>query len=198
MWLCVGLGNPGPEYESNRHSVGFRIVGELARRGGAGRWRSKFGAELAEATVGGQKVLLCKPMEFMNVSGQSVARVARFHKVIPAETVVVHDDLDLPFARLKLGLGGGHGGHNGLRSLIADLGSPDFARVRVGIGRPADGRDPADWVLSDFSRAEQKELPFAVGEAADAVETIVRDGLPAAMNRWNVRKRNERNDGGGT
>jgi PTH1 family peptidyl-tRNA hydrolase len=128
-------------------------------------------------------------MEMMNVSGQAVTRVARFWKIAPAETVVAHDDLDLPFGRLKLDAGGGgHGGHNGLRSLIASLGSADFLRVRVGIGRPAPGRqDPADYVLSDFSRAEQAELPDLCARAAEAVETIVLSGLTAAMNRFNAR-----------
>jgi PTH1 family peptidyl-tRNA hydrolase len=124
-------------------------------------------------------------MEFMNLSGQAVARVAGFWKIPVADTIVVHDELDVPFGRLKLGVGGGHGGHNGLRSLIADLGDPGFARVRVGIGRPLPGRDAADYVLTDFSRAEAKELTELRALAADAVEAIVVQGVPAAMNRFN-------------
>jgi PTH1 family peptidyl-tRNA hydrolase len=124
-------------------------------------------------------------MEFMNVSGQAVARVAGFWKVGVAETVVVHDELDLPFERLKLGAGGGPGGHNGVKSIISALGDPGFPRVRIGIGRPAPGRDPAAWVLSDFSRAEAAVLDDLVGRAADAVEAIVADGLTTAMNRFN-------------
>jgi peptidyl-tRNA hydrolase, PTH1 family len=188
MWLVVGLGNPGREYAGNRHNVGFEIVAELAARAKAPPLREKFGAELGEATIRGEKVLLCKPMEFMNVSGQPVARVAGFWKIAPEQIVVVHDDLDLPFGRLKLGAGGGHGGNNGVRSLIADLGTADFLRVRFGIGRPPAGRDGADYVLSDFSRAEQKELPDRRIEAADAVEEIIAKGLTAAMNRFNTKK----------
>ena len=133
MWLVVGLGNPGSQYQTNRHNVGFMVVDELLRRGRAPAPRAKFGAEINEASVAGDKALFCKPMEFMNVSGQVVQRVAQFWKVTPAETVVVHDELDIPFSRLKLGAGGGHGGHNGLRSIIADWGTADFVRVRFGI-----------------------------------------------------------------
>ena len=188
MWLVVGLGNPGREYAGNRHNVGFDVVTELAARAKAPPLREKFGAEIGEATIRGERVLLCKPMEFMNVSGQAVARVAKFWKIAPASIVVVHDDLDLPFGRLKLGAGGGHGGNNGVRSVIADLGTADFLRVRFGIGRPAPGGDAANHVLADFSRAEQKELPDLRSVAADAVEEILASGLTAAMNRFNVKK----------
>src|SRR6185295_6676434 len=180
MHLIVGLGNPGAQYADNRHNVGFMVVDELARRGRAGTPREKFGAELVEVTVGGKRLLLCKPQEYMNVSGQAVARVAGFWKVSLGETIVVHDELDLPFERLKLGAGGGPGGHNGVKSIISALGDPAFARVRVGIGRPAPGRDPADWVLSNFSRAESSVLPEIVARAANAVEAIVREGLTPA------------------
>ena len=188
MWLVVGLGNPGREYAGNRHNIGFEVVAELAVRAKAPPMREKFGAELAETTLRGQRVLLCKPMEFMNVSGQPVARVAKFWKIPPAETIVVHDDLDLPFGQLRLGAGGGHGGNNGVRSLLADLGTPEFVRVRFGIGRPAPGGDPASYVLADFSRAEQKDLPDLRMQAADAVEEILASGLTAAMNRFNKKK----------
>jgi PTH1 family peptidyl-tRNA hydrolase len=185
MHLIVGLGNPGPQYADNRHNVGFMVVDELARRGQAAAPRDKFGASLAEATIARVRVLLCKPQEFMNVSGQAVARVAGFWKISLAETIVVHDELDVPFERMKLGAGGGPGGHNGIKSMISSLGDPGFARVRVGIGRPAPGRDPADYVLSDFSRAEAAVLPDVIARAADAVEAIVADGLAVAMNRFN-------------
>jgi peptidyl-tRNA hydrolase, PTH1 family len=188
MWLVVGLGNPGREYAGNRHNVGFEVVAELAARAKAPPLREKFGAEIGEATIRGERVLLCKPMEFMNVSGQSVARVAKFWKIAPESIIVVHDDLDLPFGRLKLGAGGGHGGQNGVRSVIADLGSADFLRVRFGIGRPGTGGDAANYVLADFSRAEQKDLPDLRSIAADAVEEILANGLSAAMNRFNVKK----------
>lgn len=188
MWLVVGLGNPGSQYAGTRHNIGFQVVDELLTRWKAPPPRDKFGAELTEATVAGDKVLFCKPQEFMNVSGQAVARVAQFWKVAPKETVVVYDDLDLPFGRLKLGTGGGHGGHNGMRSILADWGTPDFLRVRVGIGRPPAGHDSAGYVLGHFSRAEQADLPQVVTGAAEAVETIVRSGLAVAMNKFNVRK----------
>jgi PTH1 family peptidyl-tRNA hydrolase len=185
MHLVVGLGNPGAQYQDNRHNLGFMVVDELVARARASAPRAKFGAELVEGTLGGQRVLFCKPMEFMNVSGQVVARVAGFWKIPVSETIVVHDELDLPFGRLKLAAGGGPGGHNGIRSLIADLGDPGFARVRVGIGRPLPGRDAADYVLTNFSRAEAKELPELRMLAADAVEAIIAQGVAPAMNRFN-------------
>jgi PTH1 family peptidyl-tRNA hydrolase len=188
VWLVVGLGNPGSQYQGNRHNVGFMVVDELLRRGRASTPRAKFGAEINEATLAGQKALFCKPMEFMNVSGQAVARAAQFWKIAPHETVVIHDELDVPFARLKLGAGGGHGGHNGLRSIIADWGTPDFNRVRFGIGRPPAGKPGASYVLENFSRDEQSQLPDLIGEAADAVEAIVGSGLSAAMNKFNAKK----------
>jgi PTH1 family peptidyl-tRNA hydrolase len=185
MWLVVGLGNPGRQYAGNRHNIGFDVVAELASRAKAPPLREKLGAAIGETTIRGQKVLLCKPMEFMNVSGESVARVAKFWKIPVERTVVVHDDLDLPFGRLKLGAGGGHGGNNGVRSVIADLGSPDFLRVRFGVGRPPAGRDAAAHVLADFTGAERAELTALRELAADAVEEIIASGLPVAMNRFN-------------
>jgi PTH1 family peptidyl-tRNA hydrolase len=204
MHLVVGLGNPGPEYQENRHNLGFKVVDELlarARRLPPGMApRAKFGAEIGEVTIAGERVLLCKPMEFMNVSGQAVARVAGFWKVPVGELIVVHDELDLPFGRLKLGTGGGHGGHNGIRSLLADLGDAGFARVRVGVGRPTPGHDPANYLLSNFSRAEAKELPDLIGTAADAIEAIVNGGLTAAMNKFNGKgqdsQKDDKKDGG--
>jgi PTH1 family peptidyl-tRNA hydrolase len=195
MHLVVGLGNPGDEYQDNRHNLGFKVVDELRARARGALSRAKFGAELCEVTLAGKRVLLCKPMEFMNVSGQAVARVASFWKVPAADLIVVHDELDLPFGRLKLGAGGGHGGHNGVRSMLADLGSAEFARVRVGVGRPAAGRDSADYLLSNFSRAEDKELPVLLGLAADAIETIVGQGLPTAMNRFNGKAQSNKDPG---
>jgi peptidyl-tRNA hydrolase, PTH1 family len=197
LWLVVGLGNPGSEYARTRHNLGFMVVDELAARAGAAAasgsvWKAKFGAELAEGklSAGGHRLLLCKPMEFMNLSGQAVQKVAAFWKVAPAQTVVVHDELDLPFGRLKLGAGGGAGGHNGIRSLIGALGA-DFIRVRVGIGKPTSKQQGAGHVLGGFSKEEQAELPFIVAEAREAVEGIVAGGLVAAMNRFNQKKKNE-------
>jgi peptidyl-tRNA hydrolase, PTH1 family len=188
MWLVVGLGNPGAHYQGNRHNLGFMVADELARRWHALAPRARFGAEIRDAAPG-ERVLICKPMEFMNVSGQAVARVAQFWKVAPASTIVVHDEIDLPFGRLRLAAGGGHGGHNGVRSLIADWGTADFCRVRVGIGRPPAEHDVAGYLLSNFSRDEQAEVPFVVNEAADAVEEIVKSGLTPAMNRYNGKKK---------
>jgi peptidyl-tRNA hydrolase, PTH1 family len=185
VWLLVGLGNPGPKYESTRHNVGFQVIDAIGIRSRASSLRAKFGAEVGEATIATTRVLLCKPMEFMNTSGQAVLRVAQFWKIEPAHTVVVHDDLDVGFGRLKLGPGGGHGGHNGLRSIIAEWGTSDFPRVRFGIGRPSAGQNAADYVLTDFNGAERKELPDMVSRAAEAVETIVAGGTALAMNRFN-------------
>lgn len=186
MWLLVGLGNPGPKYAATRHNVGFRVIDQLVERNRAPSLRTKLGAEVGEAQIGTERVLLCKPMEFMNTSGQAVLRVAQFWKIDSARTVVVHDELDLPFGRLKLMPGGGHGGHNGLRSIIAEWGTSDFARVRFGISRPTSPEHgAADYVLSEFKGAERKELPDLCSRAAEAMETIVTAGLPVAMNRFN-------------
>jgi PTH1 family peptidyl-tRNA hydrolase len=183
MWLVVGLGNPGSEYARTRHNVGFMIVDQLSGRTAGGSAKAKLGAELCEGKLGDERVLLCKPMEFMNTSGDAVNRVATFWKVPKERVLVVHDDLDIEFGRLKLGTGGGAGGHNGLRSLIANLGA-EFGRVRVGIGRPPVG-DTVGYVLGAFSRAEQKDLPALLQDASDAVEAVVRQGMPAAMNKFN-------------
>jgi len=187
VWLLIGLGNPGKEYESTRHNVGFRVVDLIARRAGSPAWRAKSGAEIAETKLGTERVLLCKPMEFMNVSGQPVARIAGFWKIDAPRMVVVHDDLDVPFARLKLGTGGGHGGNNGIRSLLAELGTADFHRVRVGIGRPVGGRDAANFVLGGFAEEERAALPEFIERAADAASCIVTDGMTKAMNRFNAK-----------
>jgi PTH1 family peptidyl-tRNA hydrolase len=185
MWLIVGLGNPGREYAANRHNAGFMVVDELARRVGGLSFRSKFGGHLAEARLGGDKAVLLKPQSFMNCSGQVVAPAARFFDVPPDHLVVIHDELDLDFGRLKVKVGGGHGGHNGLRSIFADLGTPEFVRVRLGIGRPPPRMEGADYVLQNFSKVEGRELPFLLGDAADAVELILQAGVTSAMNRFN-------------
>ncbi len=191
MWLVVGLGNPGPKYERNRHNLGFRVVDELARRHRLGPLRHKHGGELATgmARVGTaqHKVVLLKPMEFMNLSGHAVQRAASFHEVAAEHLVVVHDEADLDFGRLKLKSGGGHGGHNGLRSIIAQLGQSDFLRVRCGVGKPpgaAGARDGrvASYLLSDFPSAVAAEVDELVDAAANACERIWTDGIHAAMN----------------
>lgn len=191
MWLVVGLGNPGGEYARTRHNLGFMVVDELASAIGAGPWKMKLGADVCEGKQGAEKLLLCKPMEFMNVSGQAVARVAAFWKVPVERIIVVHDELDLPFGQLRLGAGGGPGGHNGLRSLIGTLG-PAFNRVRVGISKPPAGHDGAGYVLGGFSRDEQKELPFIITEAREAAQAVISGGLTAAMNKFNSSKKDGR------
>ncbi len=191
MWLVVGLGNPGRRYAGNRHNAGFMVVAELMQRAGAETPRSRMGAELAEASLGGAKVIFCRPMEFMNTSGFAVSRAAAYWKVPPAQTVVVHDDMDLDFGRVKLVEGGGSGGHNGLRSIATAWGTEAFCRVRFGVGRPPEGWDGADYVLADFSTRERQTLPNLIKGAADATQAIVKDGLVVAMNRFNRRKKIE-------
>ena len=188
MWLIAGLGNPGPKYAQNRHNIGFMVVDELARRTGAEGFRTKFGGELTTCTLAGAKAALLKPMEYMNLSGRAVQRSAAFYQVEPGAIVVVHDEIDLELGRLQVKIGGGHAGHNGVRSIAESMGSPDFVRVRCGVGRPAGSRAAAGHVLGDFSKSEQTEVKILVQEAADAVEEIVRKGPLLAMNKVNVRK----------
>jgi len=182
--LVVGLGNPGRQYERTRHNVGWLVVDELARRLD-GSWRSKFSGRLAEVRLDGRKLALLKPETFMNDSGRSVGAAARFFKVDPEGLLVVHDDVDLEAGRLQARAGGGLGGHNGLRSLAQTLGTQDFQRLRIGVGRPGRGdrRSVADYVLAPFGADE--DVGEVVSRSADAVETIVRDGLEAAQQRFN-------------
>jgi len=194
MWLVVGLGNPGRQYAGNRHNAGFMVVDELRRQVGAGMARQRLGAELAEGTLRGTKVVFCKPMEFMNASGFAVSRASAFWKIPPAQTVVVHDDMDIDYGRLKLAEAGGTGGHNGLKSIVAETGTEGFCRVRFGIGRPPPAWEGADWVLADFSQEERQALPNLLEEAASATRAIVEDGLVAAMNRFNRRKQPEKDE----
>lgn len=182
-WLVVGLGNPGTRYENTRHNVGQMVVAELAARRGETLRAHKANARVAETWLrpGGPKLVLATPNSYMNVSGGPVSQLARFYDVPPERIVLVHDELDIPFDTLKLKIGGGHGGHNGIRDVAKALGTADFPRVRVGIGRPPGRQDPADWVLDPFSSAERTQLPLVVGDAADAVEKLVDEGLLAAQ-----------------
>jgi peptidyl-tRNA hydrolase, PTH1 family len=181
--LIVGLGNPGPSYAGNRHNVGFMVLDELARRVG-GRFNShKAGADLLETQLAGLRVIMARPRSFMNVSGPAVTATARYFKIPVTDLVVVHDDLDLDYGVLKLKRGGGEGGHNGLRSISACLGSKDYLRVRFGIGRPPGRMDPADFVLRDFSPAQRRELDLLVDRCADAVEQLLAQGLAATQNQ---------------
>lgn len=187
-WLVVGLGNPGKEYARNRHNVGFLVADLLAGRVGAkfGRHRRAV-AEVAEGRLGfgGPKVVLAKPLTYMNLSGGPAAALAQFYKVPLGQIIAVHDELDIGYGQVRAKLGGGEGGHNGLRSMSKSLGGKEYARVRFGIGRPPGRQDPADYVLSDFSAVERKELEFLVDRAADVVEAIVTQGVEAAQNAYN-------------
>jgi PTH1 family peptidyl-tRNA hydrolase len=187
--LVVGLGNPGPTYARNRHNVGFLVADLLATRVGVkfGRHRRAV-AEVAEGHLGygGPRLILAKPMTYMNLSGGPVAALVSFYKVPLDQLVAVHDELDIPYGQVRLKQGGGEGGHNGLRSMSRSLGTKDFLRVRFGIGRPPGRQDPADYVLSDFSPIERKELDFLVDRAADATEAVLARGLEWAQNAYHA------------
>ena len=183
-FLVAGLGNPGREHERDRHNAGWLVLDALGRRHNAS-WRGKFSGRLAEIRLDGLRLALLKPETYMNLVGGSVAAAARYFKVEPASLLIVHDDVDLEPGRLQARAGGGLAGHNGLRSLAQSLGSQDFLRLRIGVGRPGRGdpRSVADYVLSPFEPEEDVEA--LVSRSADAVETIVRDGLEAAQQRFN-------------
>lgn len=206
MWMVVGLGNPGAKYARNRHNVGFRAVELLAARHGVGELKSggKLGGHTATGVIvtprGRQKVVLLEPMEFMNLSGFAVQRAGAFYGVDLEHTLVVHDEIDLDVGLVRVKTGGGHGGHNGLRSIIEQCGGNGFARVRIGVGKPgpkpgtADGglpkgkagdKDVAGWVLADFPSAQAAMVDALLARAADAVEAIVGLGVAAAMNEFN-------------
>lgn len=187
MRLVVGLGNPGPTYARTRHNVGWLVVDEVARRWGA-TWRKDKDAEVAEVRVGpapGERVLLVKPLTFMNTSGKAVGPLYTFYKLEPDALLAVQDDLDSPFGLLKFRLGGRHGGQNGVRDLIRVLGTEAFPRLKVGISRPPPGWDPADWVLSRWRGEEAATLAGLVRLGADAVEVWATRGLAEAQGRFN-------------
>jgi len=185
-WLVAGLGNPGPGYAGNRHNAGFMTADVLAARAGARFKAGKFGALAADGRLAGQSVTIIKPLAFMNESGGPVTGVSGFYRLGPEQLVVIHDELDLPFGAVKLKLGGGDNGHNGLRSVTTRLGSREYYRARIGIGRPPGRMDPAAFVLRDFSAAERKDLPLVLEHAADAVEMLLADGLAAAQNAFHA------------
>ncbi|MCW2866800.1 MAG: peptidyl-tRNA hydrolase [Marmoricola sp.] len=191
MWLVVGLGNPGPTYADTRHNIGYLVLDELVRRVG-GKWRShKSGrAEVVEGRLGAPgtpapRVVLARPRSFMNELGGPVKALATFYKVDPDHVIAVHDELDIAFGTLRVKFGGGDNGHNGLKSMRSSLGTGDFFRVRAGIGRPPGRQDPADFVLSAYSKAERAELPFQVDSAADAIECLITQGLDATQQKHN-------------
>jgi peptidyl-tRNA hydrolase, PTH1 family len=183
--LVVGLGNPGSEYRGSRHNVGADVVELLARRHGARLRKRKERSLVDEVTIEDRRVALAVPLTYVNDSGLAVRALARRFSVQPEQIVVVHDELDLPVAQLKLKAGGGLAGHNGLRSIVAHLHSRDFLRVRIGVGKPVSKEQGADHVLNRFGKRERAEVDVTVEQAADAVEAIVRDGVDAAMNHFN-------------
>ena len=191
MWLVVGLGNPGAKYARNRHNIGFMVVDELVRKHGLPAWSMKLGGEASSGIVtterGRERAHVLKPMEFMNLSGFAVQRTAAFHKIDVDSILVVHDEIDLPFGTVRLKNGGGHGGHNGLRDISAQLGHGDFTRVRVGIGRPTRGGDVSGWVLQDFGSDDAAALPELLDRACHAITAILTKGLAAAMNEVNTK-----------
>jgi PTH1 family peptidyl-tRNA hydrolase len=187
-WLVVGLGNPGPSYAGHRHNVGYLVVDELAdRMGGKLRAHKSGRAQVLEGrlSVGAPRVVLGRGKCYMNESGGPVSTLLRFYKLPVDRLVVVHDELDIPFDTLRVKRGGGDNGHNGLRAVRAALGSGEFYRVRVGVGRPPGRRDAADFLLSDYTATERRVVPFQVDRAADAVESLVTDGLERTQQRFN-------------
>ncbi|OBK84531.1 aminoacyl-tRNA hydrolase [Mycolicibacter sinensis] len=181
--LVVGLGNPGPNYARTRHNVGFMVVDLLAERIGSGfKLHKRSGADVATGRLSGRAVVLARPRCYMNESGRQVGPLAKFYSVPPAGMVVIHDDLDLDFGRIRLKQGGGEGGHNGLRSIATVLGSKEFQRVRWGIGRPPGRQDPAAFVLQAFGSREREEVPTICEQAADATELLIELGLEPAQN----------------
>jgi PTH1 family peptidyl-tRNA hydrolase len=184
--LITGLGNPGPKYQGTRHNAGFMVLDRLAEKIRVSIDRTKFGGLYGEGSWGGERVVLLKPQTFMNLSGRSVTEAARFYKIPPTDIIVVHDELDLPFGQIRLKEGGGHGGHNGVRSIVAEFGSADFLRLRVGIGRPDKG-SAEKYVLNPFSVEEAGFVPHVADGACEALEMLLQEGLPKAMSIFHAR-----------
>lgn len=173
MWLLVGLGNPGDKYSGNRHNIGFMVLDALADEYGAPAWRSKFQSEMAEGRVGDEKVVFLKPQIYMNESGQGIGKAAKFYKIPPSRIIIFHDELDLNAGKMRVKVGGGVAGHNGLKSARAHLGTADFVRVRLGIGHPGDRGAVSGYVLSDFAKSEQGWLDRLVPSAARRVGALL-------------------------
>jgi PTH1 family peptidyl-tRNA hydrolase len=184
--LIIGLGNPGPKYQWTRHNAGFMVLDHLARIMGVAVAKKSFSGLFGDGEWCGERLLLLKPQTFMNLSGRSAAEALRFHKLTLSDLVVIHDDIDIPFGRVKIKEGGGHGGHNGLRSLMQELGGGEFVRVRIGVGRPAHG-DAADYVLANFSPGEMAGMPTLVDGVAELLGELLKNGLPRTMSLYNNR-----------
>jgi len=182
--LIVGLGNPGPKYLWTRHNAGFIVLDRFASLTGIAATRKSFGGLYGEGEFKGNRLFLLKPQTYMNLSGRSVAEALRFHKLAPSDLIVIHDELDIPFGQIKLKADGGHGGHNGLRSLHQELGTGDYNRLRIGIGKPLHG-NMADYVLTNFGKNEMKDLPQLVDGIVDALEMLIVEGMPKTMSLYN-------------
>lgn len=185
-WLIVGLGNPGAEYEKTRHNIGQMVIDELAREIGGNFKRHKTRAQVLEGRlrIGGPKVILAKPLTYMNTSGGPVSGLAQFYGVRPENIIVIHDELDIPFDTIKLKIGGGEGGHNGLRDITKALGTKNYYRIRTGIGRPPGQMNTADFVLKPFTSSEAKTLPLLIDNAADATRMLIEKGLVATQQQF--------------
>lgn len=184
MWLVVGLGNPGNEYKLTRHNIGFMAIDLYTRN--APPFKNQFKAEILQGSIGKHQVIFCKPQTFMNLSGEAVQALMGFYKIPLEHLIVLHDDIDQPFAQMKIHKNRGHGGHNGIRSISGLLGSMDYIRLKLGVGRPADPRhNVADYVLGRFTSEEEKQLPDFLNKAGDALEAIMDEGLQKASTRFN-------------
>jgi PTH1 family peptidyl-tRNA hydrolase len=191
MFLIVGLGNPGAQYERTRHNIGFRVLEALAARHGLAFGKIEHKAQIASGTIAGQRLLLAKPLTYMNLSGESVAPLTRFYKIEPPSILVVCDDLDIPLGTLRIRKTGSSGGQNGLKSILERLGTQEIARVRCGIGRPPGRMDPAAYVLTPFKGDEEISAVELTDRAVKAAETWLTDGIEAAMNRYNGKNAEE-------
>ena len=188
-WLVVGLGNPGEKYASTRHNIGFLVADELAARLGGKFASNKYRALILETRLGvgvdAPKVVIVKPQTYMNDSGNAVAPLAQYFHCTPEQIIVIHDELDIPFNALRVKIGGGDNGHNGLKSLTQSLGTPDYFRVRVGIGRPTTPQDTADYVLDKFNKSEKAAVPDLLMRSCDAIESLIAEGLQTTQQNFN-------------
>lgn len=192
MKVIVGLGNPGSEYAKTKHNVGFMFIDAMAEKLGVSEWRDKFEAKIAETRIGSEKVLLVKPMTYMNESGQAVGPIMSFYKLLPEDLIVVHDDMDIPAGTIRIRKKGSAGGHNGIKSILAHVGDEHFARVRIGIGRPLTGWTVVNHVLAPFSNEDAPKIDEAIKYLEPAVECIINDDVDMAMNKFNPKKQKKK------
>jgi len=184
MKLIVGLGNPGRAYAKHRHNIGFFVIDEISGRANIAVTKKAFGAKIGQGKLSSVPVLFAKPQTFMNLSGTAVSPLLGYYRCYLKDLIVIHDDIDLAVGRIKIGFGSGHGGHNGIRSIIEELGSPDFYRIRIGVGRPPEGVDSADYVLHPFPKEERKQVEDVIRRAATAVEYLIEKGLQFAQQKY--------------